>query len=105
MRSGALRGTTPPTVIPAFVRSTCEREKMTVKELIAENLDRLPEERLYEVLDFVEFLRWKTSECKDVEFTEDPLIGLFSGARDLSKRSEEILQEAVRDRSGLTWKE
>ena len=79
--------------------------KTKIKEAIAERLDRLPEGSLYEVLDFVEFLRWKTAEYEGVAPEEDSLIGLFAGSRDLSERSEEILREEIRTKSGLTWKE
>ena len=80
------------------------KRKMTIKEAIAEKLDRLPEDSLYEVLDFVEFLSWKTAEYEGVAPEEDPLIGLFAGSRDLSERSEEILREEIQTKSGLTWK-
>ena len=81
------------------------RRKTKIKESIAERLDRLPEDSLYEVLDFVEFLSWKTAEYGKVAPEDDPLIGLFAGSRDLSERSEEILQEEIQTESGLTWKE
>ncbi len=80
------------------------RQKIAIKKLIVESLDSLSEERLYEVLDFVEFLKHSASGYGSDESEEDPLIGLFAGARELSRRSEEILQEEVRERSGLTWK-
>lgn len=35
----------------------------------------------------------------------DPLIGLFSGPEDLSKKSEDILHENIKNKSGWTWKE
>lgn len=34
----------------------------------------------------------------------DPLIGLFSGSSDLAARSEDILQQEIKGRSGWTWK-
>ncbi len=79
--------------------------KLKIKEAIAERLDRLPEDSLYEVLDFVEFLGRKKAEYEAVESGEDPLVGLFAGSDDLSERSEEILHQEIRKRSGLTWKE
>ncbi len=35
---------------------------------------------------------------------EDTIIGLFSGAPNLAEKSEEILQQEIKDNSGWTWK-
>jgi len=82
-----------------------------LKEKIVERLDYLSEPRLHEVLDFVEFLTWKTVDyatpwpSEPLIDEEDPLIGLFSGSSDLAEQSEEILQQEITKRSGWTWKE
>jgi hypothetical protein len=50
---------------------------ITVKEKIAERINQLPEHKLCEVLDFIEFLSWKISSEK-----EEPLLviaGTLSG--------------------------
>ena len=49
---------------------------ITLKERIVEKLDHLPEPNLREVLDFVEFLAWRTVE------QDEPLLsvaGILSG--------------------------
>ncbi len=49
---------------------------ITLKERIVEKLDHLPEPNLREVLDFVEFLTWRTVE------QDEPLLsvaGILSG--------------------------
>lgn len=38
---------------------------ITMKEKIAERIDQLPEHKLREVLDFIEFLSWKASSEKE----------------------------------------
>jgi len=35
----------------------------------------------------------------------DPLVGMFAGSPDLATKSETILQEEIREKSGWTWKE
>lgn len=41
-----------------------------LKQTIAENLERLPEGELQEVLDFVDFLVWRNSKQKETISTE-----------------------------------
>jgi len=60
---------------------------ISLKEKIKENLENLPEHKLYEVFNFIEFLRWKSSDQK-----EEPLLditGILSGdpisAEDIEK--------------------
>ncbi|MGK7901524.1 MAG: hypothetical protein AB4352_08940 [Hormoscilla sp.] len=35
----------------------------------------------------------------------DPLVGMFAGSPDKPTKSETILQEEIREKSGWTWKE
>jgi plasmid stability protein len=42
---------------------------------------------------------------KVVSIQEDPLIGLFSGAADLSEKSEEVLEQEIHDNTGWSWKQ
>ncbi len=39
------------------------------------------------------------------EIAVDPLIGLFAGSPDLARKSAEILQQEITEKSGWTWKE
>jgi len=67
---------------------------VVLKERIVEKLDRLPEPNLREVLNFVEFLTWRTAE------QDEPLLsvaGILSGQM-LS--AEEIERELYGDREG-----
>ena len=44
--------------------------KSNLKQKITENLERLPEGELQEVLDFVDFLVWRNSKQKEAISTE-----------------------------------
>jgi len=71
-----------------------ESDMVVLKERIVEKLDRLPEPNLREVLNFVEFLTWRTAE------QDEPLLsvaGILSGQM-LS--AEEIERELYGDREG-----
>ena len=67
---------------------------MALKEQIVEKLDHLPESKLRQLLNFVEFTTWRSSE------QEEPLLsmaGILSG-RPLS--AEEIEQQLYDDGIG-----
>lgn len=83
-----------------------------LKEHIAERLDVLPKYDLYQVLDFVQYLEWRKIGQNDLgnltsllsRHNDDLLIGLFEGPPDLAMQAEDILQQAVTEHSGWTWK-
>lgn len=64
---------------------------MTVlKERITERLDRLPESDLREVLDFVEFLTWRTSE------QDEPILRIAGSLSGEMPAADEIEHELYR---------
>jgi hypothetical protein len=40
-----------------------------------------------------------------VAIEDDPLVGMFTGPKDLAEKSEEILAQEIRAQSGWSWKE
>jgi hypothetical protein len=68
---------------------------MTVlKERITEKLDRLPESDLREVLDFVEFLTWRTSE------PYEPLLRVAGSLSGEMPSADEIERELYGENDG-----
>ena len=63
---------------------------VSLKERITENLGRLPEPMLREVLDFIEFLAWRASEQKEPLLT---VAGILSGGEISAKDIERELYD------------
>lgn len=77
---------------------------MTVREQLIERLDQLSDEQLDALLNYTDtLLSHSAPSAYDPE--NDPIIGLFSGSPDLSRRSKEILRTELSTKSGWTQKE
>ena len=67
---------------------------------LAQQRGESPEEIITEAVQ-----QYLESEIFEYEEEQDPLVGLFSGAKHLAYQSEEILQREIREQSGWSWKE
>lgn len=61
-------------------------------EQIQKDIDKLPEEAQYLLIDFIQILRKRYPEViNEKPIQEDPLIELFAGSPELTEKSEDIL--------------
>ena len=67
-------------------------------------LNDLPPDQDIEILLVYQPVATNTDQPKISE-EEDPIIGLFAGSPNLAEKSEEILQQEIKQSSGWTWKQ
>ena len=67
-------------------------------------LNDLPADQDIEIVLVYQAVATNTDQSSISE-EEDNIIGLFSGSPNLAEKSEEILQQEIKDNSGWTWKQ
>jgi len=75
-----------------LIDEDAEGKPMSVEELIVQDLRALPLDRQREVLDFVQFLKQKTSEKKPLKSAEGLLagLGIHISAEDIDEARREM---------------